>query len=98
MLLLNTAKGTAVRALRAQADKHLYSLEMKKTLENTENLELKQGIIEELLIEDNKIEGVISNTGAIYRANSVVLTTGTSEIGRASCREREGIDSIAVAL
>src|SRR5690625_65656 len=82
MRLLNTAKGPAVRALRAQADKHLYSLEMKKTLENTENLELKQGIIEELLIEDNKIEGVISNTGAIYRANSVVLTTGTSARGQ----------------
>lgn len=82
MRLLNTAKGPAVRALRAQADKHLYSLEMKKTLEHTENLDLKQGIIEELLIEDDKIEGVVSNTGAIYRAKSVVLTTGTSARGQ----------------
>ena len=81
MRLLNTAKGPAVRALRAQADKHLYSLEMKKTLERTENLDLKQGIIEELVIEDNKIQGVISNTGAIYRAKSVVLTTGTAAKG-----------------
>ncbi len=81
MRLLNTAKGPAVRALRAQADKHLYSLEMKKTLERTENLDLKQGIIEELVVEDGKIEGVISNTGAIYRANSVVLTTGTAARG-----------------
>jgi len=81
MRLLNTAKGPAVRALRAQADKHEYSKEMKKTLENTENVDLKQGIIEELVVEDGKIEGVISNTGAIYRANSVVLTTGTASRG-----------------
>jgi len=81
MRLLNTAKGPAVRALRAQADKHEYSSEMKKTLENSENLDLKQGIIEELVVEDGKIEGVISNTGAIYRANSVVLTTGTASRG-----------------
>ncbi len=81
MRLLNTAKGPAVRALRAQADKHSYSTEMKRTLEQTENLDLKQGIINELLVEEDKIEGVISNTGAIYRANSVVLTTGTSARG-----------------
>lgn len=81
MRLLNTAKGPAVRALRAQADKHAYSIEMKKTIEQTENLDLKQGIIDELIVEDNKIQGVISNTGAIYRANSVVLTTGTSARG-----------------
>jgi len=81
MRLLNTAKGPAVRALRAQADKHEYSKEMKKTLENTKNVDLKQGIIEELVVEDGKIEGVISNTGAIYRANSVVLTTGTASRG-----------------
>src|SRR5699024_5455479 len=82
MRLLNTAKGPAVRALRAQADKHLYSLEMKKTLEHTKNLDIKQGIIEELIIEENKIEGVVSNTGAIYRAKSVVLTTGASARGQ----------------
>ena len=81
MRLLNTAKGPAVRALRAQADKHAYSTEMKKTIEQTENLDLKQGIIDELIVEDDKIQGVISNTGAIYRANSVVLTTGTSARG-----------------
>jgi tRNA uridine 5-carboxymethylaminomethyl modification enzyme len=81
MRLLNTAKGPAVRALRAQADKHSYSLQMKKTLEKTENLDLKQGIVEELVIEDDEIKGVISNTGAIYRAKSVVLTTGTAARG-----------------
>lgn len=81
MRLLNTAKGPAVRALRAQADKHAYSTEMKKTIEQTENLDLKQGIIDELLVEDDQVQGVIANTGAIYRANSVVLTTGTSARG-----------------
>ena len=81
MRLLNTAKGPAVRALRAQADKESYSTEMKKTIEETENLDLKQGIIDELIVEDGKIEGVVSNTGAVYRANSVVLTTGTSARG-----------------
>lgn len=81
MRLLNTAKGPAVRALRAQADKEAYSTEMKKTIEETENLDLKQGIIDELIIEAGKIQGVVSNTGAVYRANSVVLTTGTSARG-----------------
>lgn len=81
MRLLNTAKGPAVRALRAQADKEAYSTEMKKAIEATENLDLKQGIIDELIIEGGKIQGVVSNTGAVYRANSVVLTTGTSARG-----------------
>ncbi len=81
MRLLNTAKGPAVRALRAQADKEAYSTEMKKTIEATENLDLKQGIIDELIVEEGQIQGVVSNTGAVYRANSVVLTTGTSARG-----------------
>lgn len=81
MRMLNTAKGPAVRALRAQADKYMYSNEMKKTLEATENLDLKQGIIEELLVEDNTIQGVVSHTGAIYRAKAVILTAGTSSRG-----------------
>ena len=81
MRLLNTAKGPAVRALRAQADKEAYSTEMKRTIEATENLDLKQGIIDELIVEEGRIEGVVSNTGAVYRANSVVLTTGTSARG-----------------
>ncbi|GEK88869.1 tRNA uridine 5-carboxymethylaminomethyl modification enzyme [Alkalibacterium putridalgicola] len=81
MRMLNTAKGPAVRALRAQADKHLYSDEMKKTIERTEHLDLKQGIVDELIIEDGQIQGVITNTGAIYRAKAVVLTAGTSSRG-----------------
>ncbi|SFC73857.1 tRNA uridine 5-carboxymethylaminomethyl modification enzyme [Alkalibacterium subtropicum] len=81
MRMLNTAKGPAVRALRAQADKHMYSDEMKKTIEQTEHLDLKQGIVDELIIEDGQIQGVITNTGAIYRAKAVVLTAGTSSRG-----------------
>lgn len=81
MRMLNTAKGPAVRALRAQADKHMYSNEMKKTIEKTKHLDLKQGIVEELIIEDGEIQGVITNTGAIYRAKAVILTAGTSSRG-----------------
>lgn len=75
--MLNTGKGPAVRALRAQADKHLYSSLMKKTLETTPNLTLRQGLVDHLLIEDGKCTGVITNTGATYRAKAVIITTGT---------------------
>lgn len=81
MRMLNTGKGPAVRALRAQADKFMYANEMKKTIENTENLVLKQGIAEELIIEDGVCQGIITNTGAIYRAKAVILTAGTSSRG-----------------
>ncbi|MEN0664654.1 tRNA uridine-5-carboxymethylaminomethyl(34) synthesis enzyme MnmG [Caldifermentibacillus hisashii] len=77
MRMLNTGKGPAVRALRAQADKVLYQQEMKKMLENQENLELIQGMVEQLIIEDGECQGVITKTGAIYRAKTVVVTTGT---------------------
>ena len=81
MRMLNTSKGPAVRALRAQADKFMYANEMKKTIEQQENLDLKQGIAEELVIEDGTVQGIITNTGAIYRAGAVVLTAGTSSRG-----------------
>lgn len=77
MRMLNTAKGPAVRALRAQADKFLYQQEMKKTIEDEQNLTLIQGMVEELIVEDNVCTGVITQTGAIYRAKTVVITTGT---------------------
>ncbi|MDM5314476.1 tRNA uridine-5-carboxymethylaminomethyl(34) synthesis enzyme MnmG [Fictibacillus sp. b24] len=77
MRMLNTGKGPAVRALRAQADKYLYQHEMKKTMENTENLTLRQGMVERLIIEDGECKGVITKTGAEYAAEAVVLTTGT---------------------
>ncbi|WP_027408140.1 tRNA uridine-5-carboxymethylaminomethyl(34) synthesis enzyme MnmG [Anoxybacteroides tepidamans] len=75
--MLNTGKGPAVRALRAQADKFLYQHEMKKTLENEENLTLLQGKVERLIVEDGVCKGVITHTGAHYYAKTVVITTGT---------------------
>lgn len=77
MRMLNTGKGPAVRALRAQADKYMYQHEMKKTLENEPNLTLIQGMVEELIIEDQVVKGVITKTGATYRAKTIVITTGT---------------------
>ncbi|WP_409296371.1 tRNA uridine-5-carboxymethylaminomethyl(34) synthesis enzyme MnmG [Peribacillus sp. SCS-26] len=77
MRMLNTGKGPAVRALRAQADKFLYQHEMKKTIENEENLDLVQGMVEQLIIEDGVCKGVITQTGAAYHSKTVVITTGT---------------------
>ncbi|BDG33997.1 tRNA uridine-5-carboxymethylaminomethyl(34) synthesis enzyme MnmG [Parageobacillus thermoglucosidasius] len=77
MRMLNTGKGPAVRALRAQADKVLYQREMKKKLENQENLTLLQGKVERLIVEDGVCKGVITHTGAHYYAKTVVITTGT---------------------
>ena len=83
MRLLNTSKGPAVQALRAQADKKDYANEMLQVLQNTENLDLKQGFVERLIVEDDQsVKGVITSTGAIYRSNAVVLTAGTSSRGR----------------
>ncbi|MED3623713.1 tRNA uridine-5-carboxymethylaminomethyl(34) synthesis enzyme MnmG [Neobacillus thermocopriae] len=75
--MLNTGKGPAVRALRAQADKFAYQHEMKKTLEDEKNLTLIQGMVEQLIVEDGVCKGVITKTGAIYRSKTVVITTGT---------------------
>lgn len=77
MRMLNTGKGPAVHALRAQADKFSYQHEMKETLEREPNLTLRQGMVEELLVEDGVCVGVETKTGAQYRAEAVVLTTGT---------------------
>lgn len=75
--VLNTKKGPAVRSLRAQADKKLYHKEMKKTLENTENLDVIQGMVTDILIEDNKIVGLKTKEGVEFRTKSVVVATGT---------------------
>ena len=82
MRMLNTGKGPAVRALRAQADKRQYSIEMKHTIEQTPHLTLRQGIVDDLIIEDGEVKGVVTNTGACYGAKSVVLTTGTAARGK----------------
>lgn len=77
MRMLNTGKGPAVRALRAQADKFLYQHEMKKTIENEPNITLLQGMVEKLIVEDGVCKGVLTQTGAIYESKTVVITTGT---------------------
>lgn len=78
MKMLNTGKGPAVRALRAQADKALYSQEMKHTVENQENLTLRQAMVEEILVDAGKVTGVKVTTGAKYAAQAVIVTTGTA--------------------
>ena len=75
--VLNTKKGPAVRALRAQADKVRYAKEMKKTIENCPNLSAIQGMVTDLVIEDGKVIGVKIREGVEYRAKTVILATGT---------------------
>ena len=74
--MLNQSKGPAVRSLRAQADKQDYTREMRRTLENTDNLTIKQGEVSDIIVEDGKIKGVKTVSGATYFAKSVVLATG----------------------
>ena len=79
---LNTGKGPAVQALRGQADKKLYQFIMKETCENQDNLDVKQLLVEEILIEDGAVQGVAAETGEIYRGKAVILATGTYLRGR----------------
>lgn len=82
MRMLNTGKGPAVRALRAQADKAAYHRTMKQTIEQTPHLTLRQGLVDQLIVEDGEARGVVTATGARYRAQAVVLTAGTSSRGK----------------
>lgn len=75
--MLNATKGPAVWAPRAQADKVAYQFEMKKRLENCAHLEVKQGTIEEILVEDKQITGVITKEGIAYRCKTLILSSGT---------------------
>lgn len=75
--MLNKSKGPAVHSLRAQADKQAYSNEMRKTLENTPNLTIKQGEVTRILVQDGKIKGVETYSKAVYLCKAVVLCTGT---------------------
>ena len=77
MRMLNTGKGPAVRALRAQADKVLYQQEMKRVLEDEPNLDILQGMVDEMIVEDGEVKGVRTNIGTIYEARAVIVTTGT---------------------
>ncbi|MBQ9318596.1 MAG: tRNA uridine-5-carboxymethylaminomethyl(34) synthesis enzyme MnmG [Bacilli bacterium] len=91
--MLNSAKGPAVRSLRAQADKITYPQEMYKTLCNQDNLEIKEAIVEDLIIEDGVIKGIVLENGEKISSTCVILTTGTylkADILIGSIRERKG--------
>lgn len=91
--MLNYAKGPAVKALRAQADKITYPKEMLKVLKNQTNLELKEGIVEDLIVEDNIVKGIITENGTKIFSKIVILTTGTylkADILVGSTRKRQG--------
>ena len=80
--MLNTAKGPAVHSLRAQADKNRYHIEMKKTIESTHGLDMKQGEVTDILVEDGKVCGVVTKTFTCYKAKTVILATGTFLAGK----------------
>ncbi len=99
--MLNTAKGPAVHSLRAQADKHLYHTEMKRTLEYQKNLDLKQGEAVDLIVENGRVEGVVMKTGAIYRAKAVIIATGTflrGKIFMGECSYNSGPNGLAPVM
>lgn len=75
--MLNTAKGPAVHSLRAQADKNRYHLEMKKTIEHTEHLTMRQMEVTDLIVEEGKVCGIETRTHTWYKAKAVILATGT---------------------
>ncbi|MDF2570852.1 MAG: mnmG 2, partial [Sporomusa sp.] len=75
--MLNTGKGPAVHALRAQADKQLYQTTMKHTLEKQPNLDVKQALIEHILVENGKVTGIVTELGELYGAKCIVIATGT---------------------
>ncbi len=74
---LNTKKGPAVQSSRAQADKEQYRLRMKQVLENQEDLDIKQGVVDELIVEDGTVKGIVTSIGEHYPGQAVILTTGT---------------------
>ena len=93
MKMLNSSKGPAVRSLRAQADKISYPREMINTLKSTNNLEILEEMVKELIVEDNKAKGVILENGNIINSKTVIITTGTylkSDILIGNTRTRKG--------
>ena len=98
--MLNTSKGPAVHSLRAQADRKKYQAEMKHTLEKQENLEVKQGEIVDIIVEDGKVKAVKTDLGAIYNVKAVIVATGTYLKGKIFIGEYEkesGPDGVAAA-
>ena len=91
--MLNSAKGPAVQALRAQGDKVTYPKEMLNTLNSLENLEIKEGMVEDLIVENNEVHGIILEDGTKIESKKVILTTGTylkADILVGSTRTRQG--------
>lgn len=91
--MLNNKKGPAIKALRAQGDKIIYPRNMLNTLKNTENLEIKEGLVEDLIVENNKVKGVVLENGDKITSEAVVLTTGTylkADILVGNTRTRQG--------
>jgi tRNA uridine 5-carboxymethylaminomethyl modification enzyme len=82
MRMLNTAKGPAVHALRAQADKLRYHINMKQVLQNQENLDVKQVHVERIIVKGGEVNGIVGSTGATFLARAIILTTGTYLQGR----------------
>ncbi|MBW4827760.1 MAG: tRNA uridine-5-carboxymethylaminomethyl(34) synthesis enzyme MnmG [Clostridiaceae bacterium] len=80
--MLNTSKGPAVHSLRVQADKKKYHMEMKKVIEDEENLDLRQGEVIDIIVEDNMVKSVVTRTGAVYNGKAIILCTGTYLKGR----------------
>ena len=80
--MLNTGKGTAVHALRAQADKKIYQAVMKEICENTDNLDIKQVLVEKVIVENKKIAGIVTETNETFLAKTVILASGTYLRGR----------------
>src|SRR3972149_4498130 len=75
--MLNTSKGPAVQALRAQADRNAYKIAMRNVLQSQQNIDIVQGIVEKLIVHDGNVRGVETNLGIQYEAKAVILTTGT---------------------
>jgi len=75
--MLNMSKGPAVWSLRAQADRVLYKLEMRKVIESQKNLDVKQALAEKIITEDGKVQGILTSLGIFYGAKTVIVTTGT---------------------
>ena len=98
--MLNTSKGPAVHSLRAQADRKKYQAEMKHTLEKQENLEVKQGEIVDIVIENGKVTAIKTDVGAVYKVKAIILATGTYLKGKifiGDYSKESGPDGVAAA-
>ncbi len=99
--MLNRGKGPAVHSLRAQADRRKYQEDMKRTLEQQENLDLKQAMITDLKVSDGRVTGVVTRLGAVYEAKAVIVATGTylnARVITGDCVYESGPDGMHAGL